>query len=157
MSDLISEKLGIAPLVTATAITTTAANTIQGNTSLVVANTTSTDIEKDYVQSRQYQKDLADKAMAAIDLMMDITQQSQHPRSAEVLGQLLKIASEINERQLGIQKDVKKIIQDDGPTSEIIPANTTINVDKAVFTGTTSNLLEEILRNRITKEPTSNG
>ncbi|MGH7744737.1 MAG: terminase small subunit [Candidatus Dormibacteria bacterium] len=140
MADLLSEKLGIAPLEEPIKI--------KSNTSLVITNTddlADNDLAIDYAAARQNLYNIMAKSLEAVDLMLEITKQSQHPRSAEVLGQLLKIAADNNDKLLGLQHQAQKLQQALTPTSPELSTNSTFNIDKAVFTGTTTDLLK-ILR-----------
>jgi hypothetical protein len=77
----------------------------------------------------------------AIDLAMSISEESLHPRSLEVLGQLLKAQSENIDRLLKVHKDKKEINDNSIPA---VPASTT-NIDQAIiFNGTSDDLIRMV-------------
>jgi hypothetical protein len=63
-----------------------------------------------------------------------------HPRAFEVLGQLIKTQSENLDKLLKLQKDKKELLK-----SEEQPATQqNIAIDKAVFVGSTADLLKKL-------------
>ena len=61
----------------------------------------------DYARSRYY--NLAEKGDEAIDLMLDLARESEHPRAFEVLSNMLKQNAEIADRLMELQKKTKEI------------------------------------------------
>lgn len=130
--DKIAEALGIPPQET------------QDNKSLVatVANPANTDLENDYAFARQNLYDVLTKGTAALEELVEIAKQSQHPRAYEVLSTLIKNLGDTNDKLLNLQKDMKEL-------NDVAPQEQTqgpINVANAIFVGTTTELLE--LRNQ---------
>lgn len=74
----------------------------------------------------------------AIELMMDITRESEHPRSAEVLGQLIKQNAEIGEKILKMHKTKNEVEKVDGPAGLPGPDGGTTNNN--IFIGSTADL-----------------
>jgi len=97
------------------------------------------DLGDDYEFARKQYYDLAEKGTEAIDLMMELAKNLEHPRAYEVLGTLMKQNSEVAEKLMELQKKKKDIdtkpIQPglNGPDSA---GNTTNNL----FIGSTADL-----------------
>ena len=99
-------------------------------------------VEDDFDQARQTLKNLISKGEQALDGMMDVARQSDHPRAYEVTGQLIKTVAETAKDLLALQK-AKKDIQ--GPEERPQQAIGTQN--NIVFAGSTTDLIKA-LRNK---------
>jgi hypothetical protein len=91
------------------------------------------DLDQDYEESRKTLKELVKKGSDAIDHLMAIATDTEHPRAFEVVATLIKNTAEANEKLMTMQKavrDMKNIKQKDGG----------VNVDKAIFVGSTADL-----------------
>ena len=108
---------------------------------------TSTKVESDYQRVRKQFYDLADQGDEAIELMLELARESEHPRAFEVLGQLIKNNAEIGEKILKLHKS-KKEQDDDGTPTLGSPTNNN------VFIGSTAEL-QKMLRDEevIEQEP----
>ena len=100
---------------------------------------TSTKVESDYQRVRKQFYDLAEQGDEAIDLMLELARESEHPRAFEVLGQLIKNNAEIGEKILKLHKSKKE--QDEDST----PALTQGATNNNVFIGSTAEL-QKMLR-----------
>ncbi len=98
-------------------------------------------VEDDFDQARQTLKNLISKGEIALDGMMDVARQSDHPRAYEVTGQLIKTVAETAKDLLALQK-AKKDIQ--GPEEKPQQIGTQNNI---VFAGSTTDLIKA-LRNK---------
>ena len=98
------------------------------------------DPQKDYEYSRAQLYNLVEKGQEAIDGIMDVCQDSQHPRAYEVAGQLIKSVGDVTDKLLDLQKKMKDIEkpQKSGPNT----------VNNALFVGSTSEL-QKILKKGI--------
>lgn len=67
------------------------------------------DSEEDYEFARKNLKKLLADANKAIDLMMNLAQGCEHPRAFEVLGNLMRNASDINDQLMTLQKDRRRL------------------------------------------------
>jgi hypothetical protein len=116
------------------------AQTISNSKSLVavVANPANTDLQNDYAFARQNLYDVLTKGGAALEELLEIAKQSQHPRAYEVLSKLVKDMGDTNARLLELHKDMTDLQSDQEGTSEQAP----IQVSNAIFVGTTTELLE---------------
>ena len=98
-------------------------------------------LQDDYEASRETYKELIDKGNEAIDLMMELARDSQHPRAFEVLATLLKTQSDNNDKLLELQKRLKQL-KEPAKGSLDKPSNVTNN---NVFVGSTTDLQRFIL------------
>ena len=97
-------------------------------------------LQDDYESSRETYKELIDKGNEAIDLMMELARDSQHPRAFEVLATLLKTQADNNDKLLELQKRVKQLKE---PTKGSQPSSNVTNNN--VFVGSTTDLQRFIL------------
>ena len=100
------------------------------------------EVETDAALARKNIKTLLDKGSSAIDNLLLVAQESEHPRAYEVAANFIKTLADLNKDLLDVQK--KK--------SDLRPQQTTnnqsINVEKAVFVGSTAELLKQIRENK---------
>ena len=89
------------------------------------------DPQKDYEYSRAQLYNLVEKGQEAINGILDVCQDSQHPRAYEVAGQLIKHVGDVTDKIVDLQKKMKALEEDKGPK------NVTNN---ALFVGSTSDL-----------------
>jgi hypothetical protein len=100
-------------------------------------------LQDDYAESRETYKELIDKGNEAIDLMMELARDSQHPRAFEVLATLLKTQSDNNDKLLDLQKKLKTLKE---PTKGAQATNPNSVTNNNVFVGSTSDLQRFILQ-----------
>ncbi len=94
------------------------------------------DLDDDYKNIRRNLYDLASQGDEAIELMMELARESEHPRAFEVLGQLIKQNAEIGEKIMKLQKSKKEVtLMDDD--KKALPGTVTNN---NVFIGSTTDL-----------------
>lgn len=67
------------------------------------------DIDDDYEFARAKYYNLADKGDEAIELMMELARESEHPRAFEVLSNMMKQNAEIADRLMELQKKKKEV------------------------------------------------
>ena len=101
-------------------------------------NTNQIKSDADYARSNLC--DLIEKGNQTIENISDIARESMYPRAFEVLGQLIKTQSENLDKLLKLQKDKKELLQ----TQEHSVNSQNIAIDKAVFVGSTAELLKKI-------------
>ena len=94
-------------------------------------------IEDDAEFARQNIRTLIAKGNDAASHIVEITKQSEHPRAFEVAANMLKNLADMNKDLLEIQKR-----KQDLQPKQITQQN--INVDKAVFIGSTSELIKQL-------------
>ena len=94
------------------------------------------DIKDDYDFSRKTYKDLIYNGTRSMDVLSELAIESEHPRAYEVAAGLIKNLSELNKDLLEIQKRRKDL----NPQEAASVKN--VNVDKAVFVGSTAELVK---------------
>ena len=106
---------------------------------------TNNKVDKDYEDVRKQLFDLAEQGDEAIELMLELARESEHPRAFEVLGQLIKNNAEIGEKILKLHKSKKEVDKEDLPALSRDPTNNN------VFIGSTAEL-QKMLRDEIVIE-----
>jgi hypothetical protein len=101
----------------------------------------SDEIETDAALARKNIKGLLDKGGAAIDNLLLVAQESEHPRAYEVAANFIKTLGDLNKDLLEIQKQKQSL-------RPVEVNNQSINVEKAVFVGSTAELLKQIRENK---------
>ena len=132
LNDNLSEIFDIEPIEK-----TTMPVTIQA-TEVVVGD----EVETDSALARKNIKSLLDKGSGAIDNLLLVAQESEHPRAYEVAANFIKTLADLNKDLLEIQKR-KQDLQPQAATQ-----SQSINVEKAVFVGSTAELLKQIRENK---------
>jgi len=97
----------------------------------------------DYARARYYS--LTEKGDEAIDLMLDLARESEHPRAFEVLSNMLKQNAEIADRLMDLQKKKKEVRLTDNPQ---LPNSMTQN---NVYVGSTTEL-QRMLHDRMNQQ-----
>jgi hypothetical protein len=87
--------------------------------------------------SRANYYNLIEKGNEALDGILEVAKESQHPRAYEVAANMIKNLSDVTEKLMILQKQ-----QLDLKPKDAAPTN--INVDKAVFVGSTAELLKKL-------------
>ena len=88
--------------------------------------------EIDYKYSRENFYNLIERGQEAIDGIITLAKESEHPRTYEVAGQLIKNVAEVTEKLMQLQNDMKKLKE--------VPSNAPKNVTNALFIGSTAEL-----------------
>ena len=101
---------------------------------------TQSKVDSDYERVRRDLFDLAGQGDEAIELMLELARESEHPRAFEVLGQLIKQNAEIGEKILKLHKTKKEVDKVEADVPAL--AGTTNN---NVFIGSTAEL-QKMLR-----------
>ena len=70
-------------------------------------------IESDYKYARENLYNLVERGQDAIDGILELSKETEHPRAYEVAGQLIKTVAETAEKLLDIQKKIKDLEKDD--------------------------------------------
>ena len=90
------------------------------------------DPDIDFETGRKNLYNLIDKGNEAIDGILDLAKEGEHPRAYEVAGQLIKTVSEVSQNLLDLQDKLKKIKE--------VPNTGPKNVTNALFVGSTTEL-----------------
>ena len=98
------------------------------------------DVDTDFETGRGELYKLLEKGNQAIDGILSLAKEGEHPRAYEVAGQLIKGQSEIAQNLLDLQDKLKKIkdVKELGPK----------NVTNALFVGSTTELQKMIKKNK---------
>ena len=90
------------------------------------------DIDSDYEYQRQNFYNLVEKGTGAIEGILELAKESEHPRTYEVAGNLIKQVAEVTEKLGDLQEKMKKLKE--------VPDNAPKNVTNALFVGSTAEL-----------------
>ena len=90
------------------------------------------DIENDYKYQRENFYNLVEKGSTAIDGILELAKESEHPRTYEVAGNLIKQVAEVTEKLGDLQEKMRKLKE--------VPSNAPKNVTNALFVGSTKEL-----------------
>ena len=100
------------------------------------------DAEADYKYSRENFYNLVERGQDAITGILDLAKESEHPRTYEVAGQLIKTVSEVTERLADLQEKMKRLKE--------VPDNAPRSVTNALFVGSTKEL-QALLKDDVDK------
>ena len=89
-------------------------------------------IEADYKYQRQTFYTLVEKGSTAIDGILELAKEGEHPRGYEVAGNLIKQVAEVTEKLGDLQEKMKRLKE--------VPDNAPKNVTNALFVGSTAEL-----------------
>ena len=98
----------------------------------VGAVSTEEDIERDYEYQREQFYKLVDRGSVAIDGILELAKEGEHPRAYEVAGQLIKNVAEVTEKLGDLQEKMKRL--------KDVPGTAPKNVTNALFVGSTAEL-----------------
>jgi|TARA_B110000211_G_scaffold60017_1_gene67582 hypothetical protein len=90
------------------------------------------DPDIDFETGRKNLYNLLDKGNEAIDGILSLAKEGEHPRAYEVAGQLIKTVSEVSQNLLDLQEKLKKVKE--------VPNTGPKNVTNALFVGSTTEL-----------------
>ena len=92
---------------------------------------TGKDDDIDYNYARENYYNLIERNQDAVEEMLEIAKQSEHPRAFEVVGQLIKSGLDANKELMALHKTKKELS---------IEKSSGVNVNNAVFVGSTAEL-----------------
>ena len=90
------------------------------------------DIDDDYKYQRDNFYNLVEKGSAAIEGILELAKEGEHPRAYEVAGNLIKQVAEVTEKLGDLQEKMRKLKE--------VPNNAPKNVTNALFVGSTAEL-----------------
>ena len=97
-------------------------------------------VDQDYENSRENYYNLIDKGNQAIEGILDIAKEGQHPRAYEVAGQLIgQVATTVDKLQ-DLQKKLKDLKE--------VPNKTNTQIKNALFVGSTNELQKMLNRKK---------
>ena len=90
------------------------------------------DIENDYKYQRENFYNLVERGQDAIEGILEIAKESDHPRTYEVAGNLIKQVAEVTEKLGDLQEKMRKLKE--------VPNSAPKSVTNALFVGSTAEL-----------------
>ena len=127
----LDKELGVIEKIVPTSLPKIISNTVEVNED---------DIEDDYKYQRANFYNLVEKGSAAIDGILELAKESEHPRTYEVAGQLIKNVAEVTEKLGDLQEKMRRLKE--------VPNNAPRNVTNALFVGSTKEL-QKMLKDKI--------
>ena len=88
--------------------------------------------DTDFRYTRENLYNLLERGQDAVEELLEIAKQSEHPRAFEVVGQLIGKLTETNKELMGLHKTKKEL--------SIEKSGGDVNVNNAVFVGSTAEL-----------------
>ena len=108
--------------------------------SVIEATSRDADIDTDYQYSRENFYSLIERGQDAITGILELAKESEHPRTYEVAGQLIKTVSEVTERLADLQQKMQFLKE--------VPDKAPQNVTNALFIGSTKELQQLMKQNK---------
>ena len=102
------------------------------------------DIENDYKYSRENYYNLIERGQDAIQGILDVAKEGQHPRTYEVAGALIKNVADTVDKLQDLQGKLQKL--------KDVPNKTTANIKNALFVGSTTELQKMLNKEKTTSE-----
>ena len=90
------------------------------------------DIDNDYKYQRENFYNLVERGQDAIEGILELAKESEHPRTYEVAGNLIKQVAEVTEKLGDLQEKMRKLKE--------VPNSAPKNVTNALFVGSTAEL-----------------
>ena len=112
----------------------------ESTTRVIPQNGKDDDIDYNYARGNYY--NLIERNQDAVEEMLEIAKQSEHARSFEVVGQLIRAGLEANDALMSLHKTKKELsAEKSGPTQ----------VTNALFVGSTAEL-QKLLKSKLKEE-----
>ena len=90
------------------------------------------DVDNDYKYQRENFYNLVERGQDAIQGILELAKESEHPRTYEVAGNLIKQVAEVTEKLGDLQEKMRKLKE--------VPNSAPKNVTNALFVGSTAEL-----------------
>ena len=130
----LDKELGVIEKIVPTAVPKIIPNTIE---------VSEDDIENDYKYQRENFYNLGERGSDAIEGILELAKEGEHPRAYEVAGQLIKNVAEVTEKLGDLQEKMRRLKE--------VPSNAPTNVTNALFVGSTMEL-QKMLKDKIEDE-----
>ena len=125
-TEILDNVLGIADVVETTVRDVTPPRPV------IVPETNEQDTDNDYKYQRENFYQLVERGQDAIDGILDLAKEGEHPRAYEVAGNLIKQVADVTEKLGDLQAKMKKLKE--------VPNQGPKNVTNALFVGSTAEL-----------------
>ena len=109
-----------------------------------VVKTDNEDLENDYKYQRENFYQLVERGQDAVQGIIDLARESEHPRAFEVAGNLIKQVADVTEKLGDLQLKIQKLKE--------VPNNAPKNVTNALFVGSTTELQKMLKNNARNKD-----
>ncbi len=101
------------------------------------------DIDNDYKYSRENYYNLIERGQDAIQGILDVAKEGQHPRAYEVAGVLIKNVADTVDKLQDLQTKLSKLKE--------LPNKTTAKIQNALFVGSTTDLQKMLKDKKVVK------
>jgi len=101
------------------------------------------DVDNDHTYSRDSYYDLIQKGQEAIDGILSVAKEGEHPRAYEVAGQLIKNVGDTIDKLQDLNKKLKELKE--------LPKTADTKIQNALFIGSTAELQKMLKRDENTK------
>ena len=98
------------------------------------------DVDNDYKYRRENYYNLIERGQEAIEGILDIAREGQHPRAYEVAGQLIGQVGQTVDKLQDLQKKLKDLKE--------VPKSANTNIKNALFVGSTNELQKMLNRKK---------
>lgn len=102
------------------------------------------DVSDDFTVARNNIRNIIERGDDALECALELAKESEHPRTYEVVGQLIKVLVDANKDLLNIHKQRKELNTTESESSSK-------NVTNAIFVGSTAEL-QKIIRGKTNVE-----
>src|SRR6056300_1565285 len=99
------------------------------------------DVDNDYKYSRENYYNLIEKGQEAIEGILEVAKEGQHPRAYEVAGNLIKSVADTVDKLQDLQKKLKDL--------KVLPKTANNNIKNALFVGSTAELQKMLKKDEI--------
>ena len=99
------------------------------------------DVENDHKNSREYYYNLIEKGQEAIEGILDVAKEGQHPRAYEVAGNLIKSVADTVDKLQDLNKKLKDLKE--------LPKTANANIKNALFVGSTAELQKMLKKDEV--------
>ena len=99
------------------------------------------DIDNDHKYSREAYYDLINKGQEAIEGILSVAKEGEHPRAYEVAGQLIKSVGDTVDKLQDLNKKLKDLKE--------LPKSANANIKNALFVGSTADLQKMLKKDEV--------
>jgi hypothetical protein len=108
------------------------------------------ELEDDYDFSREIYHKLIEQGLEGLDAMMEIFKETEHPRSGEVLSNMMKNIADINDKLMDLQKKKASVYNELNKRGLEAPKDETQKLTQNnIFVGSTAELQKRLANKKI--------
>ena len=142
MADPIADALNLTPITSSNQVTTKPDRPVA---TIQPADSGDEQVKNDFEYARKNMYDIIEQGHEAIARLMDIADQSQHPRAYEVIANLIKTMADTNKDLLGLTKQKKELIDKEEAPQQQVTNN--------LFVGSTAELQQMLQKKAEESKP----